>query len=87
LFSEKTFIGFVFFIITPKRIHKFPDAINQVRHVQFEWIVQDIVADEVNFSVIPAERRKRIINYWKFAAAGISCNSFPASSVLSAKYP
>jgi hypothetical protein len=56
LFSEKTFIGFVFFIIPPKGIHKFPDAINQIRHVQFEWIVQDIVTDEANFTVIPAER-------------------------------
>jgi hypothetical protein len=45
----------VFFILSPHGIHKLLDAINQVRHVQFEWIVQDIVTDDSNFTVIPAK--------------------------------
>jgi hypothetical protein len=45
----------VFFILSPHSIHKLLDAINQVRHVQFEWIVQDIVIDEANYTDIPAQ--------------------------------
>ena len=41
-------------MIYPQGIHKLSDAISQVRHIQFEWIVQDIVIDEANYTVIPA---------------------------------
>jgi hypothetical protein len=53
--GKHIFIRLVFFGIPPQSIDNFSDAKDQVRHIKPERVVRDVVSNQTNLAITPAE--------------------------------